>query len=86
MGRAIANLDTDGFAKVVMDAESGQLLGVHIVGGGAGELISEAALAIEMGAHAADIGMTIHPHPTLSEAVMEAAKAAHGEAIHMLNR
>jgi dihydrolipoamide dehydrogenase len=86
LGRAIANLDTDGFTKVVMDADSGQLLGVHIVGQGAGDLISEAALAIEMGASAADLAMTIHPHPTLSEAVMEAAKAAQGEAIHMVNR
>jgi dihydrolipoamide dehydrogenase len=86
LGRAIANLDTDGFAKVVTDAESGAVLGVHIVGGGAGDLISEAAVAIEMGATAADLGMTIHPHPTLSEAIMEAAKAAQGEAIHLLNR
>jgi len=86
LGRAIANLDTDGFAKVVKDADGGQVLGVHIVGGGAGDLISEAALAIEMGAAAADLGLTIHPHPTLSEAIMEAAKAAEGEAIHILNR
>ncbi len=86
LGRAIANLDTDGFAKVVMDAGSGQVLGVHLVGGGVGDLISEGALAIEMGASAADLGMTIHPHPTLSEAIMEAAKAAQGEAIHILNR
>jgi dihydrolipoamide dehydrogenase len=86
LGRAIANLDTDGFAKVVKDADSGQVLGVHVVGSGAGDLISEAALAIEMGAAAADLGMTIHPHPTLSEAIMEAAKAAEGEAIHILNR
>ena len=86
LGRAIANLDTDGFAKVVMDEASKQVLGVHIVGGGAGDLVSEAGLAIEMGATAADLGMTVHPHPTLSEAVMEAAKAAEGEAIHILNR
>jgi dihydrolipoamide dehydrogenase len=86
LGRAIANLDTDGFAKVVMDADSGQLLGVHVVGQGAGDLISEAALAIEMGATASDLAMTIHPHPTLPEAIMEAAKAALGEAIHVLNR
>lgn len=86
LGRAIANFDTDGFAKVVMDAESGRVLGVHVVGAGAGDLISEAALAIEMGASAADLAMTIHPHPTLSEAIMEAAKAAQGEAIHILNR
>ena len=86
LGRAIANLDTDGFAKVVTDAESGQLLGVHIVGNGAGDLISEAALAIEMGASTADLALTIHPHPTLPEAIMEAAKASLGEAIHILNR
>jgi dihydrolipoamide dehydrogenase len=86
LGRAIANHDTDGFAKVVMDAENGTLLGIHVVGTGAGELISEAALGIEMGATAGDMGMTIHPHPTLSEALMEAAKAAQGEAIHILNR
>jgi dihydrolipoamide dehydrogenase len=86
LGRAIANFDTDGFTKVVMDADSGQLLGVHIVGQGAGDLISEAAVAIEMGASAEDVGLTIHPHPTLSEGIMEAAKAARGEAIHILNR
>jgi dihydrolipoamide dehydrogenase len=86
LGRAIANLDTDGFAKVVTDAESGQLLGVHIVGNGAGDLISEAAIAIEMGASTADLALTIHPHPTLPEAIMEAAKASLGEAIHILNR
>jgi len=86
LGRAIANADTDGFTKVVTDEESGRVLGVHIVGGGAGDLISEAALGIEMGAAAADIGLTIHPHPTLPEALMEAAKAAQGEAIHILNR
>jgi dihydrolipoamide dehydrogenase len=86
LGRAIANLDTDGFAKVVTDAESGLLLGVHIVGNGAGDLISEAAMAIEMGASTADLALTIHPHPTLPEAIMEAAKASLGEAIHILNR
>jgi dihydrolipoamide dehydrogenase len=86
LGRAIANHDTDGFAKAVVDADSGLLLGLHVVGANAGDLISEAALAIEMGAAAGDLGMTVHPHPTLSEALMEAAKAAQGEAIHILNR
>ena len=57
-----------------------------MVGQGAGDIISEAALAIEMGALASDVGMTIHPHPTLPEAIMEAAKAAQGEAVHILNR
>jgi len=86
LGRAIANHDTDGFVKVVTDAESGLVLGLHVVGQGAGDIISEAAVAIEMGAVAGDLGMTIHPHPTLPEAIMEAAKAAQGEAIHILNR
>ncbi len=86
LGRALANLDSEGFSKVVMDAESGRVLGVHLVGQGVGDLVSEAALAIEMGATAADVGMTIHPHPTLPEAIMEAAKAAQGEAVHILNR
>jgi dihydrolipoamide dehydrogenase len=86
LGRAMANHDTEGFAKVVMDADSGEVLGIHVVGQGAGDLIGEAALAIEMGALAEDIGLTIHPHPTLPEAIMEAAKAARGEAVHILNR
>jgi dihydrolipoamide dehydrogenase len=86
LGRAMANHDTEGFAKVVIDADSGEVLGIHVVGQGAGDLISEAALAIEMGALAEDIGLTIHPHPTLPEAIMEAAKAARGEAVHILNR
>ncbi len=86
LGRAMANHDTDGFCKVVMDSESGDVLGIHVVGQGAGDIIGEAALAIEMGAAAEDLGLTIHPHPTLPEAIMEAAKAARGEAIHILNR
>jgi len=61
------------------------VLGVHIVGPEASDLINEAALAIEMGAFAEDIALTIHPHPTLGEAVMEAAKHALGEAIHIGN-
>ena len=86
LGRAMANHDTDGFCKVIMDGDSGEVLGIHVVGQGAGDIISEAALAIEMGAAAEDIGLTIHPHPTLPEAIMEAAKAARGEAVHVLNR
>jgi len=86
LGRAMANHDTDGFCKVVMDAGTGEILGIHVVGQGAGDIISEAALAIEMGAAAEDVGLTIHPHPTLPEAIMEAAKAARGEAVHILNR
>jgi dihydrolipoamide dehydrogenase len=62
------------------------VLGVTIIGPHASDLISEAALAIEMDAEALDIGLTIHPHPTLGEAVMEAAKAALGQAVHIMNR
>ena len=86
LGRALSVNDTEGFAKVVIDARTEEILGVHIVGNGASDLISEAALAIEMGAVAQDLNLTIHPHPTLSEAVREAAAAALGEAIHIINR
>jgi dihydrolipoamide dehydrogenase len=86
LGRALSVNDTDGFVKVVADAKTGELLGLHIVGNGASDLISEGALAIEMGAVAEDLRLTIHPHPTLSEAVMEAAAAALGEAVHVINR
>ncbi|MBI4510209.1 MAG: dihydrolipoyl dehydrogenase [Deltaproteobacteria bacterium] len=86
LGRALSVNETDGFAKVVADSATGEIIGVHVVGGGASDLISEAALAIEMGAFLHDISLTVHPHPTLPEAVMEAAKAALGEAIHIVNR
>ncbi len=86
LGRALSVNDTDGFVKVIGDAKTGELLGVHIVGNGASDLISEAALAIEMGAVMDDLRLTIHPHPTLSEAMMEAAAVALGEAIHVINR
>jgi dihydrolipoamide dehydrogenase len=86
LGRALSVNDTDGFVKVVADAKTGELLGVHIAGNGGSDLISEATLAIEMGAVADDLRLTIHPHPTLSEAMMEAAAAAMGEAVHIINR
>jgi dihydrolipoamide dehydrogenase len=86
LGRALSVNDTEGFVKVIADGKTGELLGVHIVANGASDLISEAALAIEMGAVADDLRLTIHPHPTLSEAVMEAAAVALGEAIHVINR
>src|SRR6187551_434120 len=86
LGRAIANADTDGFVKVIIDAGSKEVLGIHVVGNGASDVIAEAALAIEMGALADDLSMTIHAHPTLPEAIMEAAKASLGEAIHIQNR
>jgi dihydrolipoamide dehydrogenase len=86
LGRALSVNDTDGFAKVIADAQTEEVLGIHVVGGGAAEMISEAALAIEMGAVLHDIGLTVHPHPTLPEAIMEAAKHALGEAIHLVNK
>jgi dihydrolipoamide dehydrogenase len=86
LGRALSVNDTEGFAKSVFDAKTNELLGLHIVANGAGDLISEGALAIEMGAVADDLRLTIHPHPTLSEAVMESAAAALGEAVHIINR
>jgi dihydrolipoamide dehydrogenase len=85
LGRALAIDETKGFVKIVIDADDERVLGMSIVGPEAGNLISEAALAIEMGAYAPDIGLTVHPHPTLGEALMEAAKHALGEAIHIAN-
>jgi dihydrolipoamide dehydrogenase len=86
LGRALSVNDPEGFAKIVADAETEEVLGVHVVGGQASDLISEAALAIEMGAVLHDISLTVHPHPTMPEALMEAAAAALGEAIHIVNR
>jgi dihydrolipoamide dehydrogenase len=86
LGRALLSGETEGFVKVVADKESGLVLGVHIVGPEASDIISEAALAIEMGATLEDIQFTIHPHPTLPEAIMEAAEAAKGKAIHIVQR
>ena len=86
LARALANNNAEGFFKVVLDAADDRVLGVTIVGDHASDLISEAALAIEMDAEALDIGLTIHPHPTMGEGMMEAAKAALGQAIHILNR
>jgi dihydrolipoamide dehydrogenase len=83
-GRALALGETEGLVKVVADDE--RLLGVGIVGAEASELIGEAALALEMVAATEDVALTIHPHPTLSEGVMEAFKHAMGEAIHIANR
>jgi dihydrolipoamide dehydrogenase len=82
-GRAITLDRTDGMTKLVLDPASGRILGVGLVGPGAGELISEGVLAIEMGATAADLKMTIHPHPTLSETLMEAAEVFFGQATHV---
>jgi dihydrolipoamide dehydrogenase len=81
--RARANGDTEGFVKILAETASDRVLGVHIIGPDAGTLIAEAALAIEFGASAEDIARTCHAHPTLSEAVKEAALAVDGRAIHI---
>jgi dihydrolipoamide dehydrogenase len=77
-GRAIANGRDEGFTKLLFDEQTHRLVGGGIVGTHAGDLISEIALAIEMGADAVDIGKTIHPHPTLGESIGMAAEVAHG--------
>jgi dihydrolipoyl dehydrogenase len=82
-GRAISIGRTDGVTKLVIDPQSERVLGVGICGPGAGELIAEGVHAIEMGATARDLAMTIHPHPTLSETVMEAAEVFYGHATHV---
>jgi dihydrolipoamide dehydrogenase len=86
LGRAMAVAETEGFFKVVANKKTNELLGVHIVGPEASDLISEGALALEMHAFLEDIGLTIHPHPTLGEGFMEAAMNGLGHAIHILNR
>ena len=82
-GRALTLDRTDGTTKLILDPANGRILGVGIVGPGAGELISEGAHAIEMGATAEDLKLTIHPHPTLSETLMEAAEVFFGQATHV---
>ena len=82
-GRAISIDRTDGLTKLILDPETGRVLGVGIVGSGAGELIAEGTLAIEMGATATDMKLTIHPHPTLTETVMESAEVFYGQATHV---
>ena len=85
-GRALSVAEPDGFVKMIGDAKTGRLLGVHIVGAEASNLISEAALAIEMGAQVEDLALTVHPHPTLPETLMEAAEATLGHAIHIYQK
>ncbi|AVO43818.1 dihydrolipoyl dehydrogenase [Phreatobacter cathodiphilus] len=82
-GRARANRATDGFVKVLADATTDKVLGVHIVGAGAGEMIHEAVVLMEFGGSAEDLGRSTHAHPTMSEAVKEAALAVDKRAIHM---
>jgi dihydrolipoamide dehydrogenase len=74
---------TDGLTKLLIDPKTERVRGMGVVGAGAGELIAEGVLAVEMGALASDVGLTIHPHPTLSETVMESADAFFGHATHI---
>src|SRR5580765_871915 len=85
-GRALSFDRTDGVTKMIIDPETERVLGVGICGAGAGELIAEATLAIEMGATAEDIALTVHPHPTLSETLMECAESFYGHATHAIAR
>ena len=82
-GRSLTLDRTDGMTKLVLDSKTERILGVGIVGPGAGELIAEGVLAIEMGANATDMKMSIHPHPTLSETLMESAEVFFGHATHV---
>jgi len=85
-GRALAANDSDGMVKMIADAETDRILGCHIVGASAADLVQQVVIAMEFGASAEDLAMTIFGHPTLSEAVHEAALAVDGQAIHIANR
>ena len=85
-GRALSFDRPDGLTKLIIDPDTERVLGVGIVGTGAGELISEGVLAVEMGATAKDLALAVHPHPTLSETLMEAAEAFYGHATHTIAR
>jgi len=85
-GRALSFDRTDGVTKMLMDPATNRLIGVGICGAGAGELIAEATLAMEMGATAEDIALTVHPHPTLSETLMECAEVFFGHATHTFTK
>jgi dihydrolipoamide dehydrogenase len=82
-GRAIAIDEPEGLTKLLIDPDTERVLGVGIVGSGAGELIAEGVLAIEMAALATDVKLSIHPHPTLSETMMEAAEVFFGQSTHV---
>ncbi len=84
-GRARTMNETDGLIKLIGDAKTDMLLGMHIVAPQAESLIGEGVIALEMGATLEDVGLSIHPHPTLTEGIMDAAEAAHGKAIHIVN-
>ena len=83
LSRAITVDRPDGLTKLILEAKTGRILGVGIAGSGAGELIAEGVLAIEMGATAEDLKLVIHPHPTLSETLMESAEVFFGQSTHV---
>ena len=85
-GRAMAANDTGGLVKVIADAKTDRVLGVHVIGPSAAELVQQGAIAMEFGTSAEDLGMMVFSHPTLSEALHEAALAVNGGAIHVANR
>jgi dihydrolipoamide dehydrogenase len=85
-GRALTLDRTDGLTKLIIEPETERILGVGIAGAHAGDLISEGVLAVEMGATARDLAETVHPHPTLSETIMEAAESFYGTATHTFSR
>jgi dihydrolipoamide dehydrogenase len=85
-GRAMAANDTQGFVKLIADAQTDRILGCHIIGGNASELIAQAVIAMEFGSSAEDLALTVFAHPSMGEAIHEAALAVDGHAIHMANR
>jgi dihydrolipoamide dehydrogenase len=85
-GRAMASQDTEGFVKLIADEATDRILGCHIIGGQAGELIAQAVIAMEFGSTAEDLQLTVFAHPTVSEAIHEAALACDNHAIHVANR
>ena len=85
-GRALSFDRTDGLTKLIIDPVTERILGAGIVGHNAGELIAEATVLIEMGATAKDLAMIVHPHPTLSETLMEAAEMFYGHATHAIGK
>ena len=85
-GRALSAMASDGLSKILFDEETGRVLGAAIAGKNAGELIGEAVLALEMGAVALDLSLSIHPHPTLNESLSVAAQMADGIATDLMNR
>jgi dihydrolipoamide dehydrogenase len=85
-GRALAANDPDGMVKMIADAQTDRILGCHVVGASAADLVQQVVIAMEFGSSSEDLAMTVFGHPTLSEAIHEAALAVDGQAIHIANR